>query len=200
MVPLLALFFGIVQLMGQGREIHGYVGWQKCDVCHGMDAIGNQCKVWLSTGHARAYEILASDQSKSIALKVNVAEPQNDRECLKCHTTGGGKVDAVKREGVGCEACHGPGSGYYSMGNHVEYSDPTKVTGYMRAIQHGMFPILAIVAGHLKNRERLCLSCHDDSRPCSSTDSKTRTKKKMTIQVIDSLERGTIKLKHPSHR
>jgi hypothetical protein len=197
---ILIVSSAVVRGLAQNHVIYDYVGWQKCQVCHGQEAVGNQCKMWQSTGHSRAYEILGTDPAKGIAGNAGISNPQEDPACLKCHTTGGGKVELTGKEGVGCEACHGPGSGYCELGNHVEYSDPTRVLGYMRGIRHGMYPILGIVGRHLKNREKLCLSCHRDDRPCAPADARTRMKKKMTIQAVDKLQRGTIRLKHPLRR
>ncbi|MBN1531334.1 MAG: hypothetical protein JXA20_01600 [Spirochaetes bacterium] len=197
---ILVVSGAMVHGLAQHTGTYHYVGWRKCQVCHGQEAVGNQCKIWQSTGHSRAHEILATDTAKGIAENAGVANPQEDLACLKCHTTGGGKEALTEREGVGCEACHGPGSGYSDLGNHVDYSDPTRVLGYMRGIRHGMYPILGIVGRHLKNREKLCLSCHRDDRPCAPQDARTRLKKKMTIQTVDKLQRGTIRLKHPLRR
>ena len=86
-----------------------YVGNKKCKMCH-----SKQYKSWKTTTHANNYAQL---------VEMGKAE---DAECLKCHTTGYGKPggfepgkenlakDPILR-GTGCEACHGPGSGYWKM-------------------------------------------------------------------------------------
>jgi len=200
LILIITVFVSIFHIFGNNQKQFEYIGMKKCEVCHREEAIGNQCVVWDSVGHARAYNILGTKQALDIAEKISVKEPQNDLKCLKCHTTGGGRAEITKTEGVGCEACHGPGSGYYELGNHVDYSDPTRVLGYMRAIKNGMTPILGIVGKHLRSREKLCTGCHKDERPCAPPDKKSRLKIKMTIQVIDKLQRGEIRLKHPLRR
>ena len=179
---------------------YNYIGVRKCAVCHGEDAIGNQYKLWQASPHAKAVRMLHSERAREIAKKISIKEPHNSNKCLKCHTTGKGKVDSLRSEGVGCEACHGPGSGYQSAGNHVNYSDPTRLKGYQKAISRGMYPILSITGTHLKNRERLCKSCHQDKRPCFVAEKKNNLMKKMTIQVVDKLKRGDVIFKHPLRR
>lgn len=185
---------------GESRNSYDYVGSNKCAECHAEEAIGNQVKIWKSTGHSKAFLRLDSEIGRDVAKKASVADPQKDPGCLKCHTTGGGRSELTKEEGVGCEACHGPGSGYHETSIHVDYSDPTRVLGYTKAIKNGMYPVLGIVGKHLKNREKLCTSCHKDTRPCAPDDAKTRLQKKMTIQVVDKLQRGDVRLRHPLHR
>ena len=202
------LFMGVLIILvlisfiyrGETRNGFDYVGSNKCAECHAEEAIGNQCKIWKSTSHSRAFLKLDSEKGREVAKKVSVAEPQKDAACLKCHTTGGGKTELTKEEGVGCEACHGPGSGYHETSNHVDYSDPTRVLGYTKAIRNGMYPVLGIVGKHLKNRDKLCISCHKDTRPCVPDEAQVRLQKKMTIQVVDKLQRGDVRLKHPIHR
>ena len=68
--------------------------------------------------HASAYTVLATPAAKTIAAKMGVKDPPTAAACLKCHATGyldpaGGAGKAYDvGEGVGCEACHGAGSGY----------------------------------------------------------------------------------------
>ena len=51
----------------------------------------------------------------------DISEPITEHRCLRCHATGAGEAGATfadgfdRQEGVGCEACHGPGSGYAEL-------------------------------------------------------------------------------------
>ena len=99
---------------------HLYVGSQKCAICHKEKLLGSQFFVWKAGPHARAYETLASDRAFEFAAAAGIdEEPQEARECLRCHVTGYGlppESFARRRpnldEGVGCESCHGPGKDY----------------------------------------------------------------------------------------
>ena len=115
-------------------------------------------------------------------------------ECLKCHTTGGGKSIITKSEGVGCESCHGPGSKYSILSNHVDFN--YRLNGYVKAKKNGMYPILSMEL-NLKNREKLCLYCHRKERLCWPSDVNEIQKQKISIQVIDKLRKGD---KNFSHR
>jgi hypothetical protein len=99
-----------------------YIGAAKCKTCHMSAAKGNQHGQWMKTGHAKAFEALATPKAKELAAKAGVkGNPQEAKECLKCHVTGYGQpkeafaATFAMTEGVGCEACHGPGSAYQKM-------------------------------------------------------------------------------------
>ncbi len=96
-----------------------YVGSHACGKCHRGPMFGYQHNVWMRSGHARAWAALGLPRSREIAAKQGIAgDPRKAPECLKCHSTGFREgSDAFLPsfsvdEGVGCEACHGPGSEY----------------------------------------------------------------------------------------
>ena len=96
-----------------------YVGSAKCKACHGA-MTGDQFKKWSDSGHAKAFAALSSDKAKKIAAEKKIADASKAPECLKCHLTGYGQAadcfeNPITDEGVGCEACHGPGSAYKTM-------------------------------------------------------------------------------------
>jgi len=175
---------------------HEYVGNRVCETCHGDDTIGNQHALWLTSPHAKAVQTLKTEKALSIAGSIKIKEPASDVKCLRCHTTGGGRVNKTRDEGVGCEACHGPGADYYKASAHVNYSN--RESAYVNAVKNGMYPILGIE--QLKKREKLCLHCHTAERPCMPTDREGIRKQIITIQVIDKLVKGDIKLKHQLRR
>lgn len=77
-----------------------YAGNIICGTCHQAAFLH-----WKTTGHATAYETLVR------------VEHQYDPECISCHvtglyyTTGFESIENTPLlKGVGCEACHGPGS------------------------------------------------------------------------------------------
>jgi hypothetical protein len=99
---------------------HEIVGSPKCKSCH-KSKTGDQWKIWTESAHAKAFETLASVESKKIASDKGLGDPQQEIACLRCHATRvflgnevviNEKAKYVDSEGVGCESCHGPGSDY----------------------------------------------------------------------------------------
>lgn len=178
------------------QKKYSYVGSSNCKKCHEDEVIGNQYKIWSSSHHSRSFKTLLTEKGKLIAEKNSIVDPSTDEKCLKCHTTGGGKSEITKQEGVGCEACHGPGSSYNEFSNHVNLGD--REEGYKLAIKHGMYPTRGVP--HLKNRERMCLRCHSNERPCFPEDAAEIQKQKITIQVVDTLIKSEKKFSHPLRR
>ena len=117
----------------QGREVvHEYVGSKKCRMCHGQ-----WHKSWQQSAKGQSFEVLKSGARAAHKRKVGL-DPQreytSEPACLTCHTVGFGKPGgyripppndgkakrfAATREGVGCEACHGPGGGYTQVMSDV---------------------------------------------------------------------------------
>jgi len=201
-MPAFLLFISLLlvsfPLAGLDEESNTFtfVGSKVCKECHGNDAIGNQYKIWALSHHAKSYNKLLGEKAAQIAAKAKITAPEKNYECLKCHSTGKGRVESVIKEGVGCEACHGPGSVYYTASNHVDYS--SRENGYRRGIKNGMYPILGITS--LKTRERLCLSCHRKDRPCYPENTLNDYKYRIPIQTIDSLWKGDVNFRHPLRR
>jgi hypothetical protein len=100
---------------------YNYEGVQGCKACHSTEKSGKQFQIWEANKHSKAYATLAGDEAKKIGQTKGIANPQESPDCLKCHVTGYGlpatRFEATykKEDGVGCEACHGPGSGYKKM-------------------------------------------------------------------------------------
>ena len=176
---------------------YSYVGVKVCAKCHSEQAIGNQYGKWRNSPHARAYLILKTEQAEKIAGMRNITEPWKEQSCLQCHTTGGGKTDKIPAQGVGCEACHGPGSVYNKPSVHVNFSN--RKSGYERAKRKGMYPVLDFEP-NLKNREKLCLSCHHFNRPCAPKTHAGRQKQQISIYVIDRLKKGNVNFSHKLQR
>ncbi len=192
---LLFITFPLRGIEEEGKSFT-YVGSKICKDCHAEDAIGNQYKIWTLSPHAKAYAVLLGEKGSEIAKKLNIASPGKDLKCLKCHSTGKGFTESTIKEGVGCEACHGPGSEYYSASGHVDYS--SRENGYRTALKNGMYPIRGIES--LKKREKLCLSCHVQERPCYPENTKNNFEFKIPIQTIDSLWKGDVNFRHPLRR
>jgi hypothetical protein len=93
-------------------------GSKKCGECHSLKMYGDQQTPWENSAHRKAYYSLSSEKSTNFASSRNIQTPINNPLCLKCHTTEFSIKESKKTptyfidEGVGCESCHGAGSGY----------------------------------------------------------------------------------------
>lgn len=177
---ILVAFALILKPASSEKKKYEYIGMSECAKCHGTGALGNQVAVWQGTPHARAARSLRTEKASIIAKKHNIDNPSESAECLKCHTTGGGKVAKLSAEGVGCEACHGPASGYGEITNHAPYGD--RASDYARAQTFGMYKTLGIEG--IKLRERMCKRCHTLNRPCAPEDADERKRQELALSVI----------------
>ena len=100
-----------------------FVGSAACRECHFAEDGSGPFDVWMNGRHSRAWTTLTTDQAKELAASREeyreITDPSQDQRCLMCHVTAAQNPFAEWRsgargsdEGVGCEACHGPGSGY----------------------------------------------------------------------------------------
>lgn len=139
------------------------VGVVNCanSLCHGSitewkdsNVLQNEYVTWSRFDkHARAYDILLNDISKSIAKKFGLPEPAHKAKlCLDCHAHNVPEANRGDRfklsDGVTCEACHGPAGRWLS--SHVEPG-----ATHAMNIQQGLYP-----TSKPMERAQLCLSCH----------------------------------------
>ncbi|MHC4767020.1 MAG: multiheme c-type cytochrome [Planctomycetota bacterium] len=146
-----------------------YLGVKRCKKCHFQ-----QWKSWSDTKMAKTFEVLrpgaAADAKADRGL-----DPQEDytgdTQCLSCHTTGYGHRGGYRTPppgdaaaartagelaGVGCEACHGPGSVFVSIHEEIQDSQRT----YEASELHD--------AGQYRIATPVCAGCHRESAPCIS--------------------------------
>jgi hypothetical protein len=149
------LGFFVVQNYAQEKEFK-YIGSAKCKMCHSSKKSGSAYQIWESSAHSKAYQTLATDDAKAIGKKMGIEDPQKSDKCLICHVTGYGKPASMfeagfsQEEGVGCEACHGPGSEYKSMKIMKElYAGTAKAADY----------------GLVMPTEETCKTCHNEKSP-----------------------------------
>lgn len=133
-----------------------YTGSKTCKPCHFIKKAGAQYKIWLAGPHAKAYETLKSEKALQWGKERGIDEPIKSEKCVKCHVTAY-SVDAKLKgpalkleEGVGCEACHGPGSEY-------------KKLKIMREIYAGNLD--GKKYGLIKPTEEVCVTCHNEESP-----------------------------------
>lgn len=114
--------------------LNEYVTWQKYDT------------------HATAYKVLLEPRSRRIARNLGLENAHEAKICLDCHAD---NVPEERRgpqfvlaDGVGCEACHGAGSGAW-MGLHIGgAAHETNVENGLTRLED---PIV---------RANICLDCH----------------------------------------
>lgn len=156
----------IVTLPALGAEPYTYVGSKKCKMCH-----MKLYKSWAKTEMGMAFKTLKPGEAKEAKEKHNVDVDKDytrDAACVKCHTTGhghdGGYVipdpndkkavkAAKKREGIGCESCHGPGSEYVKVFKDI----------FMSKRKYKVEELYAV--GMRKIEESTCTTCHNAESP-----------------------------------
>lgn len=113
----------------------------------------NEYSIWAGQDkHARAYQVLSSAVSMRIGKLLGIGRPDQAQKCLACHAL---SVPANQRaetfelvDGVSCENCHGPASGW--LGPHTTRGWP-----HEKSVQFGMFDTRDLI-----KRSDRCLSCH----------------------------------------
>lgn len=127
-----------------------YIGVQACAECHKGPMMGYQFSNWRQSAHAKAYARLATPEAYEMARSKGIAgHPQQSPDCLRCHTTSGGTGAQAREsyfldEGVGCEACHGPGSEYQFEAVMIDHQ-------------------AALAAGLKEASLDTCLKCHAEA-------------------------------------
>ncbi|MBE2227494.1 MAG: cytochrome c family protein [Ignavibacteria bacterium] len=143
-----ALLYFLKNALEPHKEAIVITGSDKCGECHNLKNIGDQFTIWKNSEHSGAYTVLFSNKARDFASKNGLQAPEKEEKCLKCHSTayslkGMEKGESFNiSEGVGCEACHGAGSGY----------SPAEI---MR--DEGLF----IRNGGIKGEASTCSPCHN---------------------------------------
>lgn len=129
-------------------KAHGFIGAEKCGMCHKKDDVGAQLKIWEASKHAKATEVLKTADADKLAGGKAI----ESKVCLKCHATGAGSDAALNdgkftTDGVQCEACHGAGK---------DYKTKKIMEDKAAAAANGLN-----VWADDKAKEGMCLTCHD---------------------------------------
>ena len=149
-----------------------YIGASKCKTCHKKELIGDQYGKWEKAGHANAFKTLLGEKAIAVAKEKGISgKPSEAAECLKCHATAAtlGPNDVEKKpldnkDGVQCESCHGPGSGYKKkkiMADHEK----------------------SLAAGLIVPDEKTCAKCHNDTSPTWAGFDYAEAKKKIDHSI-----------------
>lgn len=156
---VISVFFFQLDLFAQDISEYNYVGTKVCKKCHKSEKQGKQFTIWKESIHSNAYKTLSSTEAVKIAKEMGLKKmPTEINECLACHTSGT-EVDKIKlgnkfsiEDGVQCETCHGPGSGYKKM---------KIMKNRELALKKGLVPVY-------ENTEEFCRSCHNPDSPTFS--------------------------------
>jgi len=113
----------------------------------------NEYSIWAGQDkHARAYQVLSGAVSLRIGKVLNIGRPDQSQKCLACHALSVPNDQRAETfelvDGVSCESCHGPASGW--LGPHT-----TKDWPHEKSVQLGMYDTRDLI----KRSER-CLTCH----------------------------------------
>ena len=143
------------------KETGNYVGPGSCSAvaCHGAirpapgaRVLQTEYSTWVSQDrHARATDVLANSVSQRMGRILGIGNPVQAPKCLVCHSL---DVPSALRgrtfatEGVSCEACHGPATGW--LGYHV-----TRDATHDESVKRGMYDTKDVV-----KRTETCLACH----------------------------------------
>lgn len=139
-----------------------YVGVAACVPCHNKPHAGfamGPYGAWRDHFHSSALETLSRPYSKAFAKKRGIDDPVNDWRCRKCHVTAYGvsadRLGAKYRDedGVGCEACHGPGGEYLN-----KHFGPGVNEQELRAMGFRVY-------SDLNERDQMCRACHNELSP-----------------------------------
>jgi hypothetical protein len=140
-----------------------YVGMTSCANagCHGATkplhvgrVLQNEYYTWLNKDrHAAADNVLFSERSARIARNMHLSKKAyQEAACLDCHSTNvpaklvTGHIDP--EDGVQCEACHGPSSGWRAEHTQQGWT-------HEQSVARGMIDLRSV-----STRGTLCLSCH----------------------------------------
>jgi cytochrome c peroxidase len=141
----------------EAKVTYTFVGVTNCKMCHNKEATGQQYTKWSESLHAKAFETLGTDKAKAKIKELGLGDdPQKEPKCLKCHCTAFpvmadlANQKITMEEGVSCESCHGPGSGYKSMKT-------------MKDLYAGTIEPASV--GLLMPDEKLCVTCHNPENP-----------------------------------
>lgn len=148
---------------GQPAEAGRYIGVASCvnSGCHGSTEplagsriLHNEYYTWLNDDrHAQAYNILFNAQSARIAKNMRLGTSADKAKlCLDCHTSNipAAQVEGVidREDGVQCEVCHGPASGW-----RAEHTEPGWT--HEQSVDRGMIDLR-----HVPIRAHTCHRCH----------------------------------------
>jgi len=140
-----------------------YAGVASCvsSGCHGSTRplkesriLQNEYYTWLNRDrHPRSYNILFNDRSARIVRNMRLKKKAYEETmCLDCHSMNVARAAVSGRveleDGVQCEACHGPASGWRAEHTEAGWT-------HEQSVARGMIDLRDI-----PTRAKTCLACH----------------------------------------
>ena len=139
-----------------------YTGPGSCasNSCHGSiqprtenRVLQNEYSTWIvKDKHSKSYAALTGNIGERMAGILGLGKAESAPKCLACHALNVPPVERARTfdlsEGVSCESCHGPASGW--LGPHTE-----RDWAHEKSLSLGMFD-----TRNLTKRAEKCLSCH----------------------------------------
>lgn len=101
--------------------------------------------------HSRAFAVLSGRRARQIAATLGLGDAAAAPACLGCHATPAGAMRGPRfqiSDGVGCEGCHGPASGWIASHYAVGAS-------HARNVGNGL-----VALDQPRVRAGVCLDCH----------------------------------------
>ena len=176
-----------------------YVSTKKCRMCHGL-----QYESWRELAKGHSWEALKPGVSPAVKAKAELdvnKDYTTNLQCLSCHSVGYGKPGgyaipdpddgrsvrlAAAREGVGCEACHGPGSGFVQIMEEVYRTGRTYKPEELRA------------AGRRPVGAEVCMTCHNETARCmTSPDGGDAARKASAMLKVQPADRNGYHARFP---
>lgn len=166
LVLFLLLPFAMLVAVGDAAaQEYSFLGNKDCKKCH-----IKEYKSWEATLMAKTFDVLKPGERAEAKTAAGV-DPNEDfttnGECLSCHSTGWGKPggftsieETPHLAGVGCEACHGAGSGYS--------------VDELMSLKNKTYKLADVVAAGMveKVSEAQCIVCHNADNPLLTEEQK----------------------------
>ena len=128
--------------------------------CHGSvqprettRVLQNEYSIWIAQDkHARSFNVLSNVVSSRMGRILGIGRPDQAAKCLVCHALYVASERQARSfelsDGVSCESCHGPASGW--LGAHTIKDWP-----HEKSVQLGMYDLQ-----NYQHRAERCLTCH----------------------------------------
>ncbi len=113
----------------------------------------NEYSIWIAQDkHAKAFSVLSNPVSVRMGKILGIGPPSQAAKCLACHALSVAPEQRAQTfeldDGVSCESCHGPASGW--LGPHTLNDWP-----HEKSVQLGMYDNRNLI-----KRSEKCLGCH----------------------------------------
>jgi hypothetical protein len=158
----IGIALSLLAVSSPAQDKYQTIGMSSCGTDKGEKCHGNEYGNWYKNDpHKATLDMLADDQAKSdtYAEKMGIGAAnlyKGKSLCMSCHgTVVTGKENQEAEDGVSCESCHGPASGYREP--HQEGTGRgAQRPGYLKAVKVGMRDF----KGDKNLVATTCVGCH----------------------------------------